>query len=121
MVEFPKVQAKYTEEVLRDMLQKKFDRNIARIRKWRDKVYEDNDELRAKGVPFVERQKLLNRERLKFCDEYEAKMLHDVRVFKVRPLHQWFTVEDYCDAKRKGFEYVLGMRFEDAYYVPKSL
>lgn len=116
----PKIMAKYPESVLREMLSKKFEKDLVRIRKRREDVYADNDALRAKGVSFVERQKVLNRERLKFCDEHEAKLLHDMRVFKVRPLYQWFTVEDYWDAKRNGFEWVLGMRFEDAYYVPNN-
>ncbi len=114
----PKIMDKYPESVLREMLLKDFEKRLERVKRWRDKVYGDNDELRRKGVPFVERQKLLNRERLKFCDEYEAKLMHDVRVFKVKPLYQWFGVEDYWDAKRMGFENFISSRFEDAYYIP---
>jgi len=117
---FDRVYRKYTDDVMRDLVRAEFDKQIVHIRRWRNGVYESNDLLRSKGVPFAERQKMINRDRLKFCDEYEARMIRDVQVFKIRPLHQWFTVDDYWEAKKYGMGRVIRFRFDDIYYVPNQ-
>lgn len=117
---FDKVSKKYTDDTIHKLVLEEFHWMIEFTRNRRAKVYEDNDERRRKGMPFVERDKLLDRGRIKFCDEYEARLTRDVQFFKVRPLHQWFGVDDYWDAKRKGMGYVIRFNFDRIYYVPNK-
>lgn len=117
---FDLVAKKYTDEIIYKLVLAEFHRLLEFIKNRRTKVYEDNDERRRKGVSFEERERLLDRSRLKYCDEYEAKLLQDVQVFKIRPLHQWFGVDEYWDARRRGMGWCIRWNFNRIYYVPNK-
>lgn len=95
----PDVLYKLVLQVMQDMVQS--------LRDMRDREYKLNDELRAAGVPFIERMKRINKRKIEWCDEEESRLVQAMRTFRVRPLREWFNAADLETAKRNGMKFVI--------------
>lgn len=95
---------------------------IKKLREYREGIYTRNDELRAKGVPFSERAKLLKLDRIAMCERKEAELADHARRFRVRPLREWLSRFDLDMAKRRGvgMVWIIGFNLEHTYVVPEK-
>lgn len=121
--EIAKLEIAYPPEVLRKLVYKGIVDTIAFVRQYREREYAKNDELRSQGVPFAERIKSLNTNRIKWCDEYESKLQKDLRQFKVRPMIEWVTKFDFDQAKKlgKGMGYIIRVNLGICYDSPNKI
>jgi len=117
-----KLQEKFPEKALRRIVLKGFDELISELRKRKDHLYTQNDELRAQGIPFVDRMKRLDVNRIKWMDEYEAKLLRDMRHFRVRPLIEWIDRIDLKMARERsmGLGWIIKVNLARTYEVPNK-
>ena len=111
------VRRKYTNEALRKLIIAEFDSQLEYCRLQTEKQYAMNDELRAKGVPFVERMKLLDKKRLDMLERQAARLVRERASFHVVPVDQWFTQDDWDLAKKKGIGFVIRLNFSRTYTV----
>lgn len=118
----------FPQEELRQMVYRAIMETLDFVRRYRDKEYAKQDELRSQGVPYAVRIKEFNRARIEFCDKREAELLHDVRMFRVRPMRDWLRYGDLdfaarmkkTDDIRVRMEWIIRFNLEGTYWVPKK-
>ena len=106
-----RTETKFTPEVLHDVAYKLLQSSLERTRAMRDAEYKRNDELRAKGVSYSDRAEQVNFRKIEWCNEEETRISTTLQhPFKVRPLREWFTEDDYWLAKRSGMGMVMRLK-----------
>lgn len=115
-----KVEKRFTPEVLYGLVREALQGSLDFLQVYRDREYARNDELRSKGVPYVERIKQLNTARIEWCNQYEAQLRRDMRDFRVRPLQEWLGRFDLEQARERGMRWVIRFNLERTYYVPQK-
>lgn len=106
----------FTPDILRRIAYQEIVARLGNIRRMRDAEFALNDELRAKGVPYVERVKQINPRKIDYCDKQEARYVQMLNGFSVKPLRGWFDEIDYYSAKKKemgGMSWVVRMKLEE--------
>lgn len=106
-----RAEARFTPEILRKVAYNEILSLLNRTREMRQEQYDLNDALRAKGVPYVERMKRIDRRKIEWCDKEEAKLSGVLgSPFRVRPLREWFEEPDYVAARKLGMPWVVRVR-----------
>lgn len=120
--ELAEVEKKCSEPVLRKLVHSVMVENILKVRKYREREYAKNDELRAKGVPLAERLKLVDKSRIDLYENYEHKLAEDVKHFRVKPIRDWLTRSDleWARSSGKGLRFIIMINLERVYSVPQK-
>lgn len=108
-----RVSRKYTPEVLRRMVAEEIRWQAGRTHEMRNAELLINDEMRAKGTPFVERMKLVNSGKIQWCDQEESRLTKLLGSFRVRPLAEWFDEVDYETAKEMGMGWLIRFKLDE--------
>lgn len=115
-----RIEKKYTPQIVHTLVFEALQKSLDFLQVYRAREYTKNDELRAKGVPYVERIKQLNTARIAWCDQHEAHLARVMRNFRVRPLKEWLGRSDLEWAREKGMRWIISFNLERIYYVPKD-
>ncbi len=108
-----RVSRKYTPEVLRRMVAEEIRWQAGRTQQMRNAELLINDEMRARGRPFVERMKVVNDRKIRWCDQEEARLTKLLGTFRVRPLAEWFDEVDYETAKEMGMGWIIRFKLDE--------
>lgn len=86
-----------------------YDESIKLTQSYRQRIYEEYDKMRQKGVPFAERKKFLDdkQQRLDWSEKHERELVENRDRLYIVPLEQWLDEFDIERMKSKGFRYVV--------------
>lgn len=107
-----RTEQKFPPDILRKIAYKEMEFLLRRVREMRDGEYTRNDELRAKGVSFVDRMQQVNPRKIDWCEKEEVRITAMMRSFGVRPFREWFDEVDYLTARKNGMGYVMRFKLE---------
>lgn len=112
-----RVSRKYTPQVLHKLVNDEMLRQLLCVREMRDVEFVQNDELRAKGISFFERMKLINKNKIDWCDREELNLNKLLNSFRVQSLDEWFDGWiDYELAKSQGMQRIIGYKLYSITY-----
>ena len=114
--ELEKVEKRFPPATVRKVLVGIYDQLIANCDLLVGMEYEKYHEATKKGVPFKEKQLLIDKERVTAILRVKDKLRIDRTRFKVRPFYQWLSLGDVDTMKRIGFNAFLAMYFKTAQY-----
>lgn len=115
-----RIEKRFTPEVLKRMVYKEFETQLAYARKQTQKEYELNDERRKQGKTYKERQELFGKSRVDMMARQEKRIMQEMDTFIVRPIKEWFSQVDYAIAKKRGMAWIIRVNFGSVYTVPHS-
>lgn len=102
-----------TQKVLHGLILKEMSRRLDCVRKVRDSEYQKNDDLRMKGVSFIERKALINKKKIEWCDTQEEYLIKISQSFQVKPIREWMDESVYWSGKRAGVQFIIRVYFEE--------
>ena len=96
---------RFSESVYRQVVYSFVMEQVDATRQMRQRVFDENDVMRQKGVPFTDRKKFLddNEARLQWCDKEEQRLVDLSTSFVLRPYEEWVNLHDEDQMKRMGY------------------
>lgn len=116
------VEKKCKEADLRKLVHSVMVENIMKVRKYKEREYSRNDDLRSRGVPLSERLKVVDKQLIDLYERYERKLTDDLKHFRVKPVRDWLGRSDLDWARRsgKGLRFIIMINLERVYSVPEK-
>lgn len=115
-----RIEQRFHPEILRKMVYKEFEAQLAYARKQIEKEYDLNDERRKAGANFKERREKFNKARIEMMTRQEKRLMQEMQTFVVKPIKEWFSQVDYAVAKKRGMSWIIRINFGNVYTIPQS-
>ena len=84
-----KIQKRFSQKDIEEAVVTAFDSRIKRAREMKDEMYADYEKAMRKGVPFKERESLIDESKARWSENETKKLNEWRRKYKVMPFELW--------------------------------
>jgi hypothetical protein len=88
---------RFPDEIYRKVIRASLQKQLDDVAALKASVYDENDEMRAKGVSFSERKRFLEENKIKiaWCEEMEQKLNNIISRYRLKPYEEWIGTFGY--------------------------